>query len=223
MSAHHASATLPAPRFSRAQTWTVLFLFFTGIAFLSFNYKYLDDLARQQGGTLLRRLLEETTGVYSFFILLPIAFHFAHIYLFERKGWLRQALMHLATGVGFSVAHTMLMALSRRVFAPLSAGNGNLLDRGRPQVLRARQPGDYRAVGCRSGALAVVSRRVQDRALRQRGTSLEPALHLAAHRFAEADLMQLASEPARTSLVQVRSSHFHGRNFPVRGITSRVA
>jgi hypothetical protein len=53
MSAHHASATLPAPRFSRAQTWTVLFLFFTGIAFLSFNYKYLDDLARQQGGTLL--------------------------------------------------------------------------------------------------------------------------------------------------------------------------
>ena len=78
---------------------------------------------------MLRRLLEETTGVYSFFILLPIAFHFAHIYLFERKGWLRQALMHLATGVGFSVAHTMLMALSRRVFAPLSAGNGNLLDR----------------------------------------------------------------------------------------------
>jgi len=119
MSAHHPSATLPAPRFSRAQTWTVLFLFFTGIAFLSFNYKYLDDLARQHSGTLLRRLLEETTGVYSFFILLPVAFHFAHIYLFERKGWLRQALMHLATGVGFSVAHTTLMALSRRVLAPL--------------------------------------------------------------------------------------------------------
>jgi len=57
MSAHHASATLPAPRFSRAQTWTVLFLFFTGIAFLSFNYKCLDDLARQHSGTLLRRLL----------------------------------------------------------------------------------------------------------------------------------------------------------------------
>jgi len=119
MSAHHPSATLPAPRFSRAQTWTVLFLFFTGIAFLSFNYKYLDDLARQHSGTLLRRLLEETTGVYSFFILLPIAFHFAHVYLFERKGWLRQALMHLATGLGFSVAHTTLMALSRRVLAPL--------------------------------------------------------------------------------------------------------
>jgi two-component system LytT family sensor kinase len=119
MSAPHPSSTLPAPRFSRAQTWTVLFLFFTGIAFLSFNYKYLDDLARQHSGTLLRRLLEETTGVYSFFILLPIAFHFAHIYLFERKGWLRQALMHLATGVGFSVAHTTLMALSRRVLAPL--------------------------------------------------------------------------------------------------------
>jgi two-component system, LytTR family, sensor kinase len=119
MSARHPSATLPAARFSRAQTWSILFLFFTGIAFLSFNYKYLDDLARQHSGTLLRRLLEETTGVYSFFVLLPIAFHIAHIYLFERKGWLRQALMHLATGIGFSVAHTTLMALSRKVLAPL--------------------------------------------------------------------------------------------------------
>ena len=57
MSAHHPSAALPAPRFSRAQTWTVLFLFFTGIAFLSFNYKYLDDLARLHSGTLPRHLL----------------------------------------------------------------------------------------------------------------------------------------------------------------------
>ncbi len=119
MNARHPSATPPVPRFSRAQTWTLLFLFFTGIAFLSFNYKYLDDLARQHSGTLLRRLLEETTGVYSFFILLPMAFHFARIYLFERKGWLRQFLMHLATGVGFSIAHTTLMAASRHVLAPL--------------------------------------------------------------------------------------------------------
>lgn len=119
MNARHPLAKLPAPRFSRAQTWMILFLFFTGIAFLSFNYKYLDDLARQHSGTLLRRLLEETTGVYSFFILLPAAFHFAHIYLFERKGWLRQGLMHLATGVGFSVAHTTLMAVSRHFLAPL--------------------------------------------------------------------------------------------------------
>jgi two-component system, LytTR family, sensor kinase len=119
MNVRHASTNEPAARFSRAQTWALLFLFFTGIAFLSFNYKYLDDLARQHSGTLLRRLLEETTGVYSFFILLPLAFHFAHIYLFERKGWLRQSVMHLATGVGFSIAHTTLMAQSRRVLAPL--------------------------------------------------------------------------------------------------------
>jgi hypothetical protein len=119
MNARHPSAALPTARFSQAQTWTILFLFFTGVTFLSFNYKYLDDLARQHSGTLLRRLLEETTGVYSFFILLPMAFHFAHIYLFERKGWLRQSLMHLATGAGFSIAHTTLMALSRKVLAPL--------------------------------------------------------------------------------------------------------
>jgi two-component system LytT family sensor kinase len=103
----------------RALTWTLLFLIYTAVAILLTGYRYLDDLARQHSGTFLRRALEEGTGVYSVFILLPLVFRFARIYLFERKGWVRLVLLHLTAAVTFSAAHTTLMALSRRILAPL--------------------------------------------------------------------------------------------------------
>jgi two-component system, LytTR family, sensor kinase len=117
-----ADSALPAPRVQplpRALTWTLLFLTYTAIAVLLISYRYLDDLARQHPGTFLRRALEESTGVYSVFILLPLVFRFARVYLFEHKGWVRLVVLHLTAAVTFSAAHTTLMALSRRVLAPL--------------------------------------------------------------------------------------------------------
>ena len=95
---------------SRALTWIGLFVAYTLIAVLLTGYRYLDDLTRQHPGTFYLRVLEEGTGVYSVFILLPLVFRFARIYLFERKGWLKLGFLHLAAAVLFSGAHTTMMA-----------------------------------------------------------------------------------------------------------------
>lgn len=102
-----------------AVSWRQLFLVYTAIAVLLVGYRYLDDLAREKSGTFLMRLLEEGTGVYTFCLLLPLAFWVGRIYLFERKGWLRLAGWHLAVAVAFSAAHTTLMAVSRHFLAPI--------------------------------------------------------------------------------------------------------
>jgi len=112
-------ATARPTRSQRAQTWIVLFLLYTLIAVLLTGYRYLDDLTRQHPGTFYMRVLEEGTGVYSVFLLLPLIFRFARIYLYERKGWLRLGLFHLAAAVLFSAAHTTMMAISRHFLAPL--------------------------------------------------------------------------------------------------------
>lgn len=69
----------------REFSWGLFFLLFTALGFLSFSYRYLDDLARGHEGTLARRLLEEGTGVYSVLLLLPLVLRFARIYLFKKK------------------------------------------------------------------------------------------------------------------------------------------
>jgi two-component system LytT family sensor kinase len=112
------SADCPPP-LPRALSWTVLFLIYTGIAVLLTGYRYLDDLSRQHPGTLPMRALEEITGVYSVFILLPFVFRFAHLYLFPRKSWVRVVIWHLVGSIGFSFAHTTLMAISRQIISPL--------------------------------------------------------------------------------------------------------
>lgn len=109
----------PPTRPPRAYAWVVLFLVYTFIAVLLTGYKYLDDLTRQHPGTFYMRVLEEGTGVYSVFLLLPLVFRFARVYLFERKGWLKLGLFHLAAAVLFSAVHTTMMAISRHFLAPL--------------------------------------------------------------------------------------------------------
>jgi two-component system, LytTR family, sensor kinase len=99
--------------------WILLFLLYTLIAVLMTGYRYLDDLTRQRQDTFYMRLLEEGTGVYSVFLLLPFVFQFARLYLFERKGWLTLGFYQLAGAVPFSAAHTTIMAISRHFLAPL--------------------------------------------------------------------------------------------------------
>jgi two-component system LytT family sensor kinase len=103
----------------RARLGIGLFAVYTVIAVLMTGYRYLDDLTREIPGTFPRRALEEGTGVYSVFLLLPFVFLFAQRYLFERKGWLRLGLLHVAGAVLFSAAHTTMMAISRHFLAPL--------------------------------------------------------------------------------------------------------
>lgn len=104
---------------TRAQGWGILFLVYTATFVLIFSYRYLDDLARERPGTFGVRFLEEFTGVYSVFVLLPLVFRAAGFYLFQRKGKLQRIGLHIASALGFSFLHTSMMALSRWLIAPL--------------------------------------------------------------------------------------------------------
>jgi signal transduction histidine kinase len=106
-------------RLPRVLTWSVVFLAYTVIAVLLTGYRYLDDLSRQRTGTFAIRTLEEVTGVYSVFLLLPVILRVAEAYLFPRKRWPQVILWHLTAAAVFSAAHTMLMSFSRQVIAPL--------------------------------------------------------------------------------------------------------
>ncbi len=123
---------------TRAQGWGILFLVYTAIFILIFGYHYLDDLSRQHPGTFAVRFLEEFTGVYSVFLLLPLVLRAANFYLFKSKGWARQVALHLAGAVAFSFLHTSLMAASRWILAPL-VGLGRY-DYG---IMRFRYPMEF--------------------------------------------------------------------------------
>jgi two-component system, LytTR family, sensor kinase len=92
-----------------------LFWLFTAIGLLFFSYHYLDDLARSQHGTLLPRLIEEMTGAYTALVLMPFIVWYA-----RRFGWPLQ----IFGAIGYSAAHTTLMALTRAALFPL-AGLGH--------------------------------------------------------------------------------------------------
>jgi len=107
------------PRLSRALVWLLLFLAFTAVAFLLFEYRYLDDLSRGRAGAWKMRALEEGTGVYTFFLLLPALIAVANRYLFRPMGWWQRGGWHVGCAFVFSLAHTSLMALSRHLLSPL--------------------------------------------------------------------------------------------------------
>jgi two-component system, LytTR family, sensor kinase len=123
---------------TRAQGWGILLLVYTALFVLFFGYHYLDDLSRQRSGTFTMRFLEQGTGVYTAFLLLPLVFRVADFYLFKSKGWLRLVAFHLVAAVGFSFLHTSLMAVSRWLLAPLM-GLGSY-DYG---ILRFRYPMEF--------------------------------------------------------------------------------
>jgi two-component system, LytTR family, sensor kinase len=104
----------------KMQGWGVLFLLYTVIFVLMFGYRYLDDLSRQRPGTFAVRFLEEGTGVYTVFLLLPLVFWAARCYLFKRKhGWAWVIGMHLLCAAAFTLAHTSLMAVTRWLISPV--------------------------------------------------------------------------------------------------------
>lgn len=107
---------------SGAQVWGLLLVLYTGIFLLMFGYHYLDDLSRGHPGTFAVRFLEESTGVYSVLLLLPLVLRVARYCFFHLAGW-RQLGVHAPTAIAFSLAHTTLIAVSRWAISPL-AGMG---------------------------------------------------------------------------------------------------
>lgn len=133
-----AVSQLKPPGLPGIRGWLLLFLVFGALSVSGFGYRYLDDLSRQHTGTLGRRLLEEVTGAYSVFLLLPLVFLFARYYLFGNRRWFSRVGWHGLGAIVFSAAHTTIMALSRDVLSPL-LGQGPY-DYG---IMRFRYPMEF--------------------------------------------------------------------------------
>lgn len=104
---------------SRRTAVLIGFAGFTAFGLLSFAYRYLDDLARQQQHTFGRRMFEEMTGTYSGALLFPLLLWVARRIRLQRDNWLRMLPLHVLTMVGFSICDTTLMAITRSLLSPV--------------------------------------------------------------------------------------------------------
>jgi two-component system, LytTR family, sensor kinase len=95
------------------------FIAYTALGVLRFASFYLDDVTRSEHGTLVRRLVEETTGAYAALLLFPVVVAVERAFPLTRGRWRRAWPAHLATFLGLSVVHTTLMAVSRATLYPL--------------------------------------------------------------------------------------------------------
>jgi two-component sensor histidine kinase len=103
---------------SRKQAWLLVFLGFTAFGFLNFEYRYLDDLARDRTHTFAPRLFEEMTGVYVGLLLFPLFLWLVRRTRMRRDNWWRMAPLNLLIFVAISICNTTLMGISRSLLAP---------------------------------------------------------------------------------------------------------
>lgn len=104
---------------SRKTAWFLVFLAFTAIGFLNFEYRYLDDLARSRPHTFGMRTFEEMTGAYSALLLFPLLLWVIRRIRIRRDNWWRTLPLNLLTMVAFSLCDTTLMSISRSLLAPV--------------------------------------------------------------------------------------------------------
>lgn len=105
---------------SRKTIWLLGFGWFTATGLLLFTYRYLDDLAGGEVGTLPNRLIEQMTGAYSSAILFPPLVMFARRHRLDRANWVKRLPLHWAFLCVFSAVHTTLMFATRSVLFPLA-------------------------------------------------------------------------------------------------------
>lgn len=104
-------------------SWPVVLAVFTAAGLLRFTYLYLDDVARGVPATLVHRLLEEATGAYAAMLLFPLIAAVERAKPLTDGRWRDRWLVHLASFVGYSAAHTTALAFSRRwLFSLLGLG-----------------------------------------------------------------------------------------------------
>ena len=104
---------------SRKQAWLLVFLGFTALGFLNFEYRYLDDLARDRAHTFAVRLFEEMTGVYVGLLLFPLFLRLVRRTRVRRDNWWRTAPLNLLIFVAISICDTTMMGISRGLLAPV--------------------------------------------------------------------------------------------------------
>src|SRR4026207_171532 len=86
---------------SRRRVWGVALSLFTVTGALRFTYMYFDDVARREGGTLVRRAIEESTGAYTAAVLFVAVVAFVWRYPLDRPGWRARVPAHVAALVAY--------------------------------------------------------------------------------------------------------------------------
>ena len=82
---------------------------FTAIFILRFCTFYLDDITRSLSGTFVTRVLEEATGAYGGLLLFPILLDIERRFPLTVGRWRANWQVHVASVIGYSVAHTTLL------------------------------------------------------------------------------------------------------------------
>ena len=103
---------------SRKQGWLLAFLGSTALGFFNFEYRYLDDLARDRKHTFAMHLFEEMTGVYAGLLLFPLFLWLVRRTRIRRDNWWRMAPLNLLIFVVISICDTTMMGVSRSLLAP---------------------------------------------------------------------------------------------------------
>jgi hypothetical protein len=110
----------PAWRF----IWAVSIAIFTVSGVFRFTYKYFDDVARGERGTIVHRAIEEATGAYAAAVLFVAVVAFVWRHPLDRPGWRDRIPVHLVGLIAYSAAHTTLMFVSRTaIFAMTGMGS----------------------------------------------------------------------------------------------------
>lgn len=102
---------LPAQRV----IWPVVIVMFTVTGLLRFTYMYFGDVARNESGTFVHRLIEEATGAYTAAVLFVAVIAFVWRYPLDRPGWRWRLPRHVVAMIAYTLAHTTLMWVTRTV------------------------------------------------------------------------------------------------------------
>ncbi|MCI0693164.1 histidine kinase [candidate division KSB1 bacterium] len=99
----------------RAVKWLVIFLFITLIGVVNFNRFYTNELAEGKTPSFHQYFINEMTGAYAVFVLLPILFYFFKKAPLKRDNLLARLPAHLLASMLYGFCHTMLMFFSRKL------------------------------------------------------------------------------------------------------------
>lgn len=99
--------------------WLLIFAYYNVHAFFLFSYKYLEFVTRDRHVFPIVPFLEEVTGTYGGFVLLPFVIWVARRYPFHKNNWLKPLGFHILGLFVYSFAHTSWNAVTRWILFPL--------------------------------------------------------------------------------------------------------
>ncbi len=106
-------------RMSRAQRWLWLFLVYNLIGFWNLGVRVTDNLASRKPAEFPWRFMDEMTGAYCAYALLPFVLWFFRSFPLRRKNLATHLPLYLLTGFIYAAVQMALMAATRTVLYPL--------------------------------------------------------------------------------------------------------